>query len=183
VKFPLPLFKGFVILHDQPGVPLRFTPGFNPDAPFGRSASWMLKVRKDASAGGAKDYSPEWRATELRASIPSPSNPCRGVTEMTSYQEWERFDYGGAFRRPLSGALSILFDKPGVPLRFTPGSTPAHPLGAGDNSPTAKAARARRVPFMAISSRTFGKAPCRSPPPRRRRPQTTGTNRGIVCID
>jgi len=83
----------------------------------------------DISAGGAKDYSPEWRATELRDSIPSPSNPFQGVTEMVSHQEWQRFDYGGAFRRPLSGALSILVDKPGVPLRFTPGSSPARPLG------------------------------------------------------
>jgi hypothetical protein len=84
----------------------------------------------NVSAGGAKDYSPEWRATELRGSIPFPSNPFQGVTELASHQEWQRFDYGGAFRRPLSGALSILFDKPGVPVRFTPGSSPPHPLGA-----------------------------------------------------
>lgn len=84
----------------------------------------------DVSAGGAKEYSPEWSEAKLRDSIPSPSNPFQGVTEMASHQIWRRFDYGRAFRRPLSGALSILFDKPGVPLRFTPGSIPPHPPGA-----------------------------------------------------
>gem|GEM_PF-5513159 len=87
-------------------------------------------MRKDASAGGAKEYSPEWSAAELRDSISSPSNPFQGVTEMASRQVWRRFDYGGAFRRRLSGALSIWFDKPEVPLRFTPGSSPPHLPGA-----------------------------------------------------
>ena len=82
------------------------------------------------SAGGAKEYSPERSGAKLRDSIPSPSNPFQGVTEMVAHQEWPRFDEGGAFRRPLSGALSIFFDKPGVPLRFTPGSSPPHPPGA-----------------------------------------------------
>ena len=130
MKFPPPLFRGFVILHDQPGVPLRFTPGSNSGAPVGRSASWMVKDRKDASAGGAKEYSPEQSAAKLRELIPSPSNPFHGATEMVAHQERPRFDEGGAFRRPLSGALSIFFDKPGVPLRFPPGSNPPHPPGA-----------------------------------------------------
>ena len=84
----------------------------------------------DVSAEGAKEYSPEWSEAELRDLTSSRSNPCQGVTEMVAHQEWPRFDEGGAFRRPLSGALSILFDKPGVPLRFTPGSSPPRPAGA-----------------------------------------------------
>jgi hypothetical protein len=83
----------------------------------------------DVSAAGAKDYSPEWSAAERRDSIPCPPNPFQGVTKMASPQEWQRFDHGGAFRRPSSGALSILFDKPGVPLRLAPGSGPPHPPG------------------------------------------------------
>ena len=61
------------------------------------------------SAGGAKEHSPE---------------------RSEAKQVRRRFDYGGAFRRPWSGASSILIDKPGVPLRFTPGSGPPHPPGA-----------------------------------------------------
>jgi len=84
----------------------------------------------DVSARGAKEYSPERSAAELRDSIASPSNPFQGVTEIVAHQAWPRLDDGGAFRRPLSGASPFLFDKPGVPLRFTPGSNPPHPPGA-----------------------------------------------------
>jgi hypothetical protein len=81
------------------------------------------------SAEGAKEYSPEWSEAELRDLTSSRSNPCQGVTEMALHQVWRRFDFGGAFRRPFPGALSFLFDKPGVPLRFTPGSNSAAPCG------------------------------------------------------
>src|SRR5688572_10819886 len=37
---------------------------------------------------------------------------------------------GGPFRRPSSGAASSLDNTPAVPLRSTPGFSPAHPLGA-----------------------------------------------------
>jgi hypothetical protein len=84
----------------------------------------------DVSAGGAKEYSPERSEAKLRDSISSPSNPFQGVTEMVAHQVWPRFTEDGAFRRPSSGALSILSDKPGVPLRFTPGFSPPHPPGA-----------------------------------------------------
>jgi hypothetical protein len=84
----------------------------------------------DVSAEGAKEYSPEWSAAELRDLTPSRPNPFRGVTEMVAHQVWPRFDEGGKFCRPWSGALSFLFDEPGVPLRFTPGSSPSHPPGA-----------------------------------------------------
>ena len=83
----------------------------------------------DISAEGATEYSPERSAAKLRDLTPSRPNPFQGVTEMVAHQEWPRFDEGGAFRRPSSGALSILFDKPGVPLRFTPGCSPPHPPG------------------------------------------------------
>jgi hypothetical protein len=137
-------------LFDNPGVPLRFTPGSNSAAPFGRSEPWILKEHKDLSAEGAMEYSPERNATELRdvsaegakesspernavelrVSIPPRSNPFQEVTEMASRHVWQRSNDGGAICRPLSGALSFLFDKTGVPLRFTPGFNPAHPSGA-----------------------------------------------------
>jgi hypothetical protein len=84
----------------------------------------------DVSAEGAKEYSPEWSAAELRDLTPSRPNPSQGVTEMVAYQVWRRFGEGGKFRRPWSGALSFLFDEPGVPLRFTLVSSPSHPPGA-----------------------------------------------------
>jgi hypothetical protein len=80
------------------------------------------------SAGGAKEYSPERSAAELRGLTPSQPNPFLGVTEMTLHQVRRRFDDGGAFRRPLPGALSFLVVKPGVPLRSTPGSNSAAPF-------------------------------------------------------
>ena len=85
------------------------------------------------SAEGAKEYSPERSAAELRDFTPVWSNPCQGVTEIAACRMRRRFDDGGAFRRPISRALLFLFDKPGVPLRFTPGFNPSHPAGALSN--------------------------------------------------
>jgi hypothetical protein len=81
------------------------------------------------SAGGAKQYSPERSAAELRDSIPSRPNPFQGMTEMATHPGWRRFADGRAFRRPVPGALSILSEKPGVPLRSAPGSNPPPPPG------------------------------------------------------
>ena len=92
-----------------------------------------------ASAGGAQDYSPERSAAELRDLTPIRPNPFQGVTERQAPQARQRIGDGTAFRRPFSGALPFLFDKPGVTLRSSPGFNPPHPPGALDFSSVMKA--------------------------------------------
>jgi hypothetical protein len=82
------------------------------------------------SAGGAKEYSPERSAAELRDSIPSPWNPFQGVTEMASHQIRRCPCYGGPFRRPFSGALPLWMMNPEFRCASLRALVPPRPMGA-----------------------------------------------------
>ena len=82
----------------------------------------------DLSAEGAKEYSPEWSAAELRDLTPLSTEPLSRGDGNGGESDATRCEYVDPFRRPFSGARSFLPDKPGVPLRFTPGCSPLRAL-------------------------------------------------------
>jgi hypothetical protein len=82
------------------------------------------------STEGAKEYSPERNAVELRELTPSRPNPCRGVTEIVAIQMRHIANMSARSLAPFQGLgpfYSIHPEFRCAPLRAL---IPAHPSGA-----------------------------------------------------
>jgi hypothetical protein len=84
----------------------------------------------DVSAKGAKDYSPGVERSGTPGSHALSSEPLSRGDGNGGESDATHCEYVDPSRRPFSGARPFLLDKPGVPLRFTPGFSPPHPAGA-----------------------------------------------------
>jgi hypothetical protein len=103
---------------------MRFTPGFSSKPLSGLTVKDRKERTASSSAGGAREYSPEWSAAELRDPSRIDSTPAKGWRRTAPHHHTSTVSVA-----PLAGAFHLLTGLTGVPLRSTPGSSSNAPSG------------------------------------------------------